>query len=339
MPSVSARPPVSVVMPVHNAARHLDEAVSSILQQTYHEFEFVIYDDGSTDESRDRLRNWSTRDERIRLYEGPRNLGPVGSSNAVVDHASGTVIARMDADDVCHPDRLARELALLHAHPDVGLIGTLCNIIDDRGSKLRGPELWRVTRQSCFAPFPHGSMMFRRALFEEVGGYRPECVFWEDQDLVLRMAAKSSILVIPDALYSHRQSASSTRITSDRAGVERAVDLMYRSMRRMHDHREYDEILHHNTGDSQKLDPRVFISLGSLDLWSGKRPRLFGSLLKRGRLRPDFNSISALAWTAWAELSPATLRRFLGLLLQLREFALGRRRRSPKAVRWAPPVG
>jgi len=129
MPSVSARPLVSVVMPVHNAARHLDEAVSSILQQTYHDFEFVIYDDGSTDESPDRLRDWATRDNRIRLYEGKHNLGPVGSSNAVVSHASGSIIARMDADDICHPDRLARELALLQAHPDVGLTGTLCNKI------------------------------------------------------------------------------------------------------------------------------------------------------------------------------------------------------------------
>jgi glycosyltransferase involved in cell wall biosynthesis len=325
-------------MPVHNAAPHLDAAVTSISQQSYTDFEFVILDDASTDGSTDRLREWATRDSRIRFFEGKRNLGPVGSSNKVVDHARGSIIARMDADDICHPDRLRRELELLDAHPDVGLIGTLCNIIDDRGSRLRGPELWRVTRQSWFAPFPHGSMMFRRALFDEVGGYRPQCEFWEDQDLVLRMAARSGILVIADPLYTHRQSVSSTRITSDRERVEQAVDLMYRSMQRLHDHRPYDEILHGDPTRSRKLDPRVFISLGSLDLWSGNRPRLVRRLLKRGRLRPDFKSISALAWTAWAQLSPGTLRRFLVLLLSARKLHLAHYGQLPKAIRWAPPA-
>lgn len=338
MPSVSARPLVSVVMPVHNAAPHLDEAVTSILRQSYAHFEFVIYDDASTDGSTDKLREWATQDRRIRLFEGARNLGPVGSSNKVVGHAHGSIIARMDADDLCHPERLARELELLRSHPDVGLVGTLCNIVDDRGSRLRGPELWRVTRQSWFAPFPHGSVMFRRALFDEVGGYRPECEFWEDQDLVLRMAAKSGILVIADPLYTHRQSVSSTRITSDRARVEQAVDLMYRSMQRLHDNRRYDEILQAKRTHSEKLDPRVFISLGSLDLWSGNRPRLFGRLLKRGRLRSDFKSMSALTWTVWAQLSPRSLRGFLGLLLQARKLRIGRRAQSPKALRWTPPA-
>src|SRR5437764_6248747 len=98
------RPILSVVMPVHNALPHLDEAVQSILGQTYTKFEFVIYDDGSTDGSTERLRYWAEQDGRIRLTVGKRNLGPVGSSNFVVGKASGDLIARMDADDISHPD-------------------------------------------------------------------------------------------------------------------------------------------------------------------------------------------------------------------------------------------
>jgi len=94
--------PLSVVMPVHNAMPHVDDAVRSILEQTHGDFEFVIFDDGSTDGSTERLREWAERDSRIKLTESNTNLGPVGSSRAVVELASGQIIARMDADDVSH---------------------------------------------------------------------------------------------------------------------------------------------------------------------------------------------------------------------------------------------
>src|SRR5207302_7707366 len=78
---------ISVVMPVYNALPHLDAAVRSILDQTFRDFEFVIYDDGSTDGSAERLRDWAARDPRIRLIEGKHNLGPAGSSAVVVEQA------------------------------------------------------------------------------------------------------------------------------------------------------------------------------------------------------------------------------------------------------------
>ena len=212
---MSARSPdklVSVVMPVHNALPHLDAAVRSILGQSHRAIELEIYDDGSTDGSAERLRHWANQDSRIRLHEGERNLGPAHSSNLVVAKASSKIVARMDADDVSHPDRIARQLELLNTSSEVGLVGTLCEIIDATGRKLRDPEPWRVVRTSCFAPFPHGSIMFRRELFDRIGGYRPQCGYWEDQDLVLRVAAQTGILVIPQSLYQHRQSTASTRV-------------------------------------------------------------------------------------------------------------------------------
>ena len=104
---------ISVVMPVHNALPHLDAAVRSILDQTHANFEFVIFDDASTDGSAERLREWAARDSRIRLLEGQENLGPVGSSSLVVEQAKAPLIARMDADDVCDPDRLRRQVQVL----------------------------------------------------------------------------------------------------------------------------------------------------------------------------------------------------------------------------------
>src|SRR4051812_38525105 len=124
---------ISVVMPVYNALPHLDAAVRSILDQTFTDFEFVIYDDASTDGSAERLRDWAARDRRIRLIEGKHNLGPAGSSALVVEHAAAPLVARMDADDLCSPDRLARQLDLIRDRPEVGVVGSLFEVIDDGG--------------------------------------------------------------------------------------------------------------------------------------------------------------------------------------------------------------
>jgi glycosyltransferase involved in cell wall biosynthesis len=335
MPPPSQDELVSVVMPVHNALPHLDAAVRSILQQSHRNIEFVIYDDASTDGSVERLRAWATRDSRIRLFEGDRNVGPALSSNLVVQRATARIIARMDADDVSNPDRIARELEVLSKRPDVGLVGTLCEIIDAEGDRLRGPEVWRLTRNSAFAPFPHGSILYRREIFDRLGGYRHQCEFWEDQDLVLRMASATSIAVIPEPLYQHRQSVASTRVSSDQARVEHAIDLMYRAMGRLGEKRDYEDLLEGTQGH-RKVDPRVFISLGSLILWAGGQPRLLQRLLRRGELRANLKTLSAIVWAAWAEIGPASLRTFLSVLVKARN--LGASKSSCRVpVVWSPP--
>jgi glycosyltransferase involved in cell wall biosynthesis len=324
-------------MPVHNALPHLDAAVQSIIGQSHRELEFVIYDDASTDGSTERLRHWAASDKRIRLIEGKTNLGPALSSNKVAAQASARLIARMDADDISHPQRLARQLELFRARPDVGLVGTLCEIIDGEGRLLRRPELWRLVRRSWFAPFPHGSIMFRRETFEQSGGYRRECEYWEDQDLVLRMACVTNIAVIPDALYRHRQSRISTRVASDPERVEKAVDLMYRAMDRLSADGSYEPILSSPQGPGEGLDPRVFIALGSLELWSGTRPRVLRRLLRRADLAFNFRTLSALVWASWAEISPSSLRAFLQLLVEARNWAGTAKIPHSHAVDWTPP--
>jgi glycosyltransferase involved in cell wall biosynthesis len=334
---LSAHGRISIVMPVHNALPYLDEAVESILAQTHRDFEFVIFDDGSTDGSAQRLRQWAEKDKRIRLHESKRNLGPVGSSNAVVELAGGSLIARMDADDISHPERLRRELEVFAERPGTGLVGSLYEIIDDRGRKLRSPEVWRIRPNSWFPPFPHGSIMYRRELFERIGGYRRACEFWEDHDFALRMAAEADVLIIPEALYKHRQSYLSTRVASDQARVERAVDLMYRSIDNLAGNRSYDEVLGAGPTRDERVDPRVFIALGSLTLWANGKPRLFRRLLRTGRLKPNARTFSALAWTAWASASPASLRAFLSLLVRGRNRMASGRVGGGGPMPWQPP--
>lgn len=339
----AASPRLSVVMPVHNALPYLDQAVESILAQTFRDFEYVILDDASTDGSTDRLRYWASQDPRIRLIEGKRNLGPALSSDRVARAARAPIVARMDADDISYPTRLEEQLGVLDSHPDVGVVGGLYDIIDVHGRRIRHAEPWRLVHHSVFPPFGNGPMMYRREIFERVGGYRRACVFWEDQDLLIRMSADTKFMVITHAIYQVRQSPTSTRFASEQARVERAVDLMYRSRDRLERGESYEDLLIEERSEDARLDPRVFIALGSVVLWAGGKPRLFRRLLRRGNLSPNFRTVSAMVWTAWASANPRSLRGFLRLLLVARNLYARTQVQTDRPVYWAlsrkVPVG
>lgn len=216
-------------MPVRNALPYLDEAVESILAQTYRDFEFVILDDFSHDGSRERLRTWATKDSRIRLYESDERLGPAGSANRVVEEARADLVARMDADDVAHPERVQRQVEIMLRHPEVVLTASTWEGIDRLGKLVREADISKLSSNSFGPPMAHGSIMFRREAFTRVGGYDEECEYWEDLDFVVRLADVGRILVSAEPLYRHRFSETSTRLTSDRETVEDAVDFMFRS--------------------------------------------------------------------------------------------------------------
>jgi glycosyltransferase involved in cell wall biosynthesis len=337
MLAAAENPRVSVVMPVHNAMPYLDIAVESILDQTLQDFEFVILDDASTDGSTQRLREWAARDPRIRLIEEKHNLGPALSSQRVACAATAPVVARMDADDISLPHRLAEQLEVLDSFPGTGVVGGLYDVIDASGAKIRGPEAWRLIRPVSAPPFGNGPLMYRREIFDEVGGYRKQCEFWEDHDLIIRMSAVSTIMVVPHSVYQVRQSPVSTRFASEQRRVERALDLMYRCRERLEDHRPYDDLLDASTDENAEIDPRVFISVGSTALWSGGKPRLFRRLLKRGHLGPDFRTLSAMIWTGWASLEPRSLRAFIRLLLLARRARASLAVKTTGPLRWAAP--
>jgi glycosyltransferase involved in cell wall biosynthesis len=320
-------------MPVHNALPYLDAAVESILRQTFNDFEFVILDDASTDGSTERLRQWASWDARIRVLEEKRNLGPARSSQRVARAASAAIVARMDADDISYPQRLADQLKVLDRHPSVGVVGGLFDIIDHKGRIVRGPDLWRLREPASVPPFGNGPLTYRREVFDRVGGYREECEFWEDNDLILRMAAVTKIMVLPYSVYQVRQARVSNRLSSEQQRVERAVDLMYRARARLELGLPYDDLLLRGAlPDDRRVSPHVFVSLGSIVLWAGGRPRLFKRLFSRGTLGFDRRSLAALVWTAWGSVEPHSLRAFIRLLL------LGRKLRASLAMRIEGPV-
>ncbi|MBI2841498.1 MAG: glycosyltransferase family 2 protein [Acidobacteria bacterium] len=274
---VVSDPSVSVVMPVWNGARYLDVSIRSILQQTFRRFELVIADDGSTDGTWEILSRWAARDARIRLLRSPQRLGPVGSSNLVARAARAPLVARMDADDWSHPDRLARQIDVLRRYPDAVLVGTLFHGMDSRGTITRPLDRWRLKRPGASPPFAHGSTMYRRKAFEIVGGYREACVYWEDLDLYRRLRPLGRLLVIPEGLYVLRYHSGSARAVDPSADVIRALSLMARCSEAYRATGDYEALLSaSSTPDASPHLPTGKSALPSL-LWGGQpldmRPR------------------------------------------------------------------
>jgi glycosyltransferase involved in cell wall biosynthesis len=210
-------PAVSVMMPVYNAERYLAQAVESILAQTFTDFEFLIVDDGSTDGSWAILERSAARDERIRLARILHG-GIVAARNHALGLATGEFCAVMDSDDVALPERFARQVEYLRAHPDVVCLGTGYISIDEKDRPISNLSV--VTDEteiqefllSGACPIRAPSVMMRRSAVQAVGGYREEFSTAEDPDMWLRLGEIGRVVNIPDVLVKYRvhfQSVSS----------------------------------------------------------------------------------------------------------------------------------
>lgn len=188
-------PQVSVLLPVHNTAGTLARAVDSIRRQTFSDWELLAVDDGSTDGSREMLEDLARADPRVRISARPHG-GIVAALNAGLAAAWGDFIARMDADDESHPERLTEQVRFLESNPDIGLTGCLVAYGGDRIANagyalhadwlnsLVAPEQIALNR-FIESPLAHPSVMFRRELVERHGGYH-DGDFPEDYELWLR---------------------------------------------------------------------------------------------------------------------------------------------------------
>lgn len=324
-------PSVSVVMPVRNAMPYLDKAIQSILAQTYRDFELIIGDDSSTDDSRARIHAWARRDPRIRVLESDTPMGPAGSSNWVAQAATATLVARMDGDDIAHPDRLRRQIAVLKARPDAVLVGSMFEAIDEKGRMTRGRNRGVLLRRDGLPGIAHSSILYRAATFRDVGGYCAEHDFYEDADLYMRMARRGAVLILPEPYIRYRFSANSSRQTADQARVVQALERYVQWHAR-----------HFGAGKgkpaSSKISPDVIYMLGSHRLWAGHRPGMLGRILSDAELSWNRQSALLLGWGVWSTLSPGTLRACLRLRARLRDWAAGRTIHDGEIYCWIPPT-
>jgi GT2 family glycosyltransferase len=329
-------PAVSVVMPVYNVLPYLDESISSILNQTFKDFEFVILDDGSTDGSTERLREWARRDARIRLFAGSEKLGLSGSSNFVVRQARSSLIARMDGDDISHPDRLMKQWGVMKSWPEVALVGTLFEGIDARGVRVRPRDRWRLAWRTLFPAFPHGSVMFRREIFEQVGGYFEECNGWEDQDLFLRIRKRGLVVVLTQALYHYRYQMKGEVGGRSLERAARVIGLRQRCLGELRRGRDYTSLLPHaeaNGHHGSALADALYLH-GSMRLWAGQSPEVLKVLLDHQSLGFGARALRTLIWAAWASASPRSLRLFMRSLIRTRDLLVSYRVKDEGVHEW-----
>ena len=203
------KPTVSVLMAVYNTpVGYLDIAIDSILQQSWPDFDFIVVDDGSDLAIANQLQVWAGRDHRIRLHRLPTNVGLTRALNEGLKFAGGEFIARQDADDRSRPHRLAAQLEFLAVNPQIDAVGTNAVLIDGIGSKIGhiriNPELRGFSRRNVLV---HGSMLFRRRVFDLLSGYDERMRLAQDYELYLRMLRRHgmTIGVLPKAHYCLRQ--------------------------------------------------------------------------------------------------------------------------------------
>jgi glycosyltransferase involved in cell wall biosynthesis len=200
-------PIVSIVLSAYNSENYIDEAIESLLSQNFRDFECITIDDGSTDETGDRMDKFK-RDPRVIVIHA-RHRGCVSSLNLACALAKGQYIARMDSDDIAMPYRIQCQVNYFETHPSVGLLGGAVELIGathEISQTIRFPiddEDIRAHLASgnCFS---HPTVMIRRSIFNLVGGYRKAFEYAEDYDLWLRVAEQCKVANLPDVLVQYR---------------------------------------------------------------------------------------------------------------------------------------
>lgn len=249
-------PLVSVVLPVFNGAPTVGAAVASILGQTLADIELIVVDDASTDETPLVLRG--IHDERMRVTTNAERQGLVASLNSAVETTASGLIARMDADDVAHPDRLALEHGLFRAYKQVGLVATAYTVVDDDGHDLGyvgvPPDHASVALGLLFGCcLAHPTVMFRRDVFRLVGGYRDEEYPAEDYGLWLRMIDVTQVATIPSAQLTYRRSDAGLSSTLQNQQTERTLELAAGAIERVIGKRPPERIVAGLTGRGPSL--------------------------------------------------------------------------------------
>lgn len=201
--------PISVIMPVFNAAEYLPTAIESILNQTYTDFELIIIDDGSRDSSWEIIKRYSVLDKRIKAKRNSSNLGICRTLNDGLSLAVGEYIARMDSDDWSYPDRLGKQLNFMKGHPEVVICGSAIEVCD-RDLKLINrrsyPPSDRKIRKRMLTinPFAHPATMYKRQAVLKAGGYNEKLFTVEDYDLYFRLGNWGKFANLADTLLKLR---------------------------------------------------------------------------------------------------------------------------------------
>jgi glycosyltransferase involved in cell wall biosynthesis len=213
---MNSNPEVTVLMAIYKDADFVKEAMDSILNQTFENFEFLIVNDGSADGSREIVGQYT--DPRIRILDNDHNIGHPKSLNRGLAVARGELIARFDANDVSLRDRLAKQVRFMREHPDVAVVGGQMIAIDTYGRRIRSLEFPKPVTETGIrfyflfdSPLIHPATMYRRSIiWDQLGGYNPTFTGEEDAELWTRVAAERKVTNLSDKIVRLRHDSRST---------------------------------------------------------------------------------------------------------------------------------
>lgn len=203
------KPLISVLMPAYNAEHFISEAIESILEQTFSDFELIVIDDGSKDDTLAKIQQYANKDSRVRVIS-QENIGFVPTLNKARLLAQGDIIARMDADDISHPDRFEMQIKYLEEHADIVCVSGNYEYMDEVGRKLTTiymPLNDDDIQSSCLNGAPalcHGCSMMRRWALDDTGGYIVGMEPAEDLDLWLRLGEVGKLANLVDVILKVR---------------------------------------------------------------------------------------------------------------------------------------
>ena len=267
-------PRLSVLMTTYNGERFLSEAIVSVLEQTFSDFEFIIVDDGSNDSSASIIRSFSVRDSRVRGIFLDKNVGIPRAANIGLREVRAALVARVDSDDICAPCRFAKQVSYMDEHEHIYMLGCRGFNIDEHGSIIkdrkynidfaRGRKRIGYLMGKGIYPLLHPTLVYRTAAVRALGGYNEIFPFSEDDDLCLRLFDCYGCVLenLPQRLYFYRRHVSS--ITQSKKSSEHIlVQLLirYSSECRVR-------------GLSDPLADAKELSLSSLSISSKERKRL-----------------------------------------------------------------
>ncbi len=221
-----SNPKVSVLMCVYNGERYLREAIESILNQSFTNFEFIIVNDASTDNTPKIIKEYTKCDNRIRIFENKENLGLTRSLNKGIKLTKGVYIACQDADDISLPCRLEKQVKFLDRNEDIGALGAAVELIDEQGKSLNKIYIptdheslsCRLLINNCFS---HSTLMARYNILVKLGGYNEKFKYAQDYDLWWRFSNVTKLSALPEIMVKKRHTNSS--ITS----INRKEQLSY----------------------------------------------------------------------------------------------------------------
>lgn len=287
-------------MPVYNAEKYLAEAIDSIIQQTYKDWELIIINDGSTDSSEDIIKSYN--DQRIHYFENSVNLGVIKTLNKGIDLCSGKYIARMDADDISHSKRLEEQVLFLESHPDYVMCGTNGIIIDKEYKEMRSfrsiPFDEGIRIKLLFSnPFTHPSVMIRTQILR-VEKYSEEWKHVEDLELWTRIVEKGKVANLKQQYLTYRWHGDNISEKQSDTQVKQKAEIARRQLSKLGVEASDEELRYHfftfNPESLNKPDSADINTYHNIDNW-------FAKLISQNKIHKQYpqDYFIAFLWSRW----------------------------------------